>query len=175
MSVDPGELHAKIEDIHYDISISSGFDEFKQLKEALGSSKSSLKLWQETWLPDASDLRRSCERNWGIIGSDKVHELLAGLAETVKLLEDADNHAEVDSGHAKLGRKPIRRLFMLGQPKKPQVSTSMSRSALDVALELGQAIDRLWIHSEIFYDSYPDRDAPEDGSSATERQISRSV
>ena len=105
MSVDPGELHSKIQDIHYDISISSGFDEFKQLKEALVSNKSRLKLWQDTWLPDASDLERSFQKkNWGDNGRAKVQELLAGLAETVELLKDADNDAEVDSGHAKLGR-----------------------------------------------------------------------
>ena len=62
MSVDPGELYAKIRDIHYDISISSGFDEFKQLEKALESSKSRLKLWQDTWLPGASDPMASPER-----------------------------------------------------------------------------------------------------------------
>ena len=174
MIVDPGELHAKLHGIHYDISISPRFDEFKQLKEVLGSSKSSLKLWQDKWLPDDSDLKTSFHRNWDK-GRDKVQELLAALAETVELLKDAVNDAEVDSGHAKLGRKPVRRLFVLDRPKKPQVSPSTSRSALDVALELCQAIDRLWIHSEILYDFYHGRDAPRDGSSATEEQISRSI
>ena len=175
MSVDPGQLHSKVQDIHYDVSISSGFDEFKQLKEALVSNKSRLKLWQETWLPDVSDLEGSFQRNWGNNGRDKVRELLAGLAESVELLKDADNDAEVDSGHAKLGRKPIRRLFMLDRPKKPQVSTSTSRSALDVALDLSQAVDRLLIHSEILYDIYHGIKAPKDGSSAIEWQISRSL
>ena len=64
---------------------------------------------------------------------------------------------------------------MLDRPKKPQVSTSTSRSALDVALDLRQAIDRLWIHSEILYDFYHGIKAPKDGSSAIEWQISRSL
>lgn len=131
------------------------------------------KSWQDTWLSDASDLERSYQSNWGNTGRNKVQELLAGLAETVELLKDADNDAEVDSGHAKLFRQPIWRLFMFDRPKKPQVSTSTSRSALDVALELGQAIDRLWIHSEILYDFYHGRDERKDGSFATKWQISR--
>ena len=130
---------------------------------------------QNTWLPDASDLERSFQRNWGNNGRDKVQELVAGLAETVELLKDADNDAEVDSGHAKLGRMPIWRLFILDRPKKPQVFTSTSRFVLDVALDLGQAIDRLLIHSEIFYDFYHGMNAPKDGASAIEWQISRSV
>ena len=152
MSVDPRELHAKLHDIHYHISISSMFDGFEQLKEVLRSSKSSLKLWQDRWLPDASDLETLFHSNWGNKGRDTVQELLAGLVETVELLKDAVYDAQVDSGHAKLSRKLVRRLFMLDRPKKPQVSPSTSRSALDVALELGQAIDRLWIHSEILSD-----------------------
>ena len=79
----------------------------------------------------------SRQSNWGNIGRDKVQELLAGLAETEELLQDADNDAEVDLGQAKVGRKPIRRLFMFDRPKKPQVSTS---TALDVALELRLSI-----------------------------------
>ena len=55
------------------------------------------------------------------------------------------------------------------------LSFTKTDSRATVALELGQAISRLWIHSEILYDFYHGRDAPKDGSSALEWQISRSV
>ena len=93
---------------------------------------------------------------------------------TIKLLEDAHKDTEVESDRAKIGRKSNWRVFTL-RLKKPQVSTSKSRSTLDVALELGQAIERLWIHSEIVFESLHGTPARNRGSPARDREISRSI
>ena len=97
------------------------------------------------------------------------------MAKTIKLLEDAHKDTEVESDRAKVGREPTWRPFMLGQLNKPQVLTSKSRSTLDVALELGQAIERLWIHSEILFDSLHDKSVRKHASPVRDREIIRSI
>ena len=96
------------------------------------------------------------------------------MVATIKLLEDAEKETEVESDRAKVSRKPNWRVFML-RLKKPQFPTSKSRSTLDVALRLGQVIERLWIHSEMIYESMHATSARNPGSSARDREIFRSI
>ena len=168
MSVDPGELQAKLRDIHYDISISSGFDEYKQLERRTG-----IQQIEDEFVAGQMAVERlrshgeSPERLWRRDGSIKIQDILAEMAETKKLLEDAHKDTEVESDRAKVGREPNWRLFMLGQLKKPQVLITKPRSTLDLALELRQAIERLWIHSEILFESLHE--------SVRDRESSRSI
>lgn len=175
MSVDPGELYVPIKDIRNSLSALPRSDEPKRVAEALASCEENFNLWQNTWLGTATTPTARPDRLWGDDGWIKVQEVLAEVAETIKLLKDADRASEEEQDHAKVGRNPIRRLFMWSHFKKPQVPSSESRSARDVALDIGQAIERLWIHSEIFYESLHGIPAHRQVSPARGRQISRSV
>ena len=171
MSVDPGELLAKIDNIHHDVSIPSSFNEFKQLKEALEPSRSNLQLWHDTWLLGTSDPTARPERLWGKDGWIKIQDILAEMVETTTILEDAHKDAEVESDRAKVGRKPKWRIYML-RLKKPQATNSKLQYTIDVAFELGQAIERLWIHSEMIYESLHGIPARNRGSPAINSAIS---
>ena len=174
MNVDPVELHAKIRDLHHVISISSSFDDSKRVAEALASSEQSFNKWRNTWLLGTSDLTANSERLWGKDGWVMIQDMLAEMVETIKLLEDARKDTEVGSDRAKVGRKLNWRAFM-SRLKEPQVLNSKSLYDLHVALALGQVIERLWIHSEMLFESLHDTSTPKHGSSLRDREVSRSV
>ena len=175
MSVDPGELYVPIKDIRDSLSALPRSDYSKPVADALASDEENFNSWQTLWLGTATNPTAGPESLWGDDGWIKVQEILAEMAETIKLLEHADRATEEEQDHAKVGRNPIRRLFTWSHFKKPQVPSSGSRCALDVALHIGQAIGRLRIHSELFFQSWHGIPAHRQVSPARGRQISRSV
>lgn len=165
------QICAKIHDIHDTLSTSSRRDASERVKLAVECSKQSLKKWQKTWLPDASD---SIERPERLLEKEswvKVQETIEGIAKTTELLKDVDTKPD----NAKVGRKPIWRFPKFGQLKKPQSRASRSSFAIDLALDFGRTIEWLWIHSEVSYDVLYGTSEKQRDSPARDRQLSRCV
>ena len=167
--------YVQIDDIHDPLSASSRHKDPERAAEVLARNKKKLKSWQSTWLSNPSNLTVRAERQWGRDGWLQLQKILANIANTIELMKDADQGAEVEPDNVKFGRKLIRNPLISRHRKKLGVPLSQSPFVLDLALEIGHTIERLGIHSELLFESLHDIPADKHGSSTRDQQLSRSI
>lgn len=169
------QLYVQIDDIHDALSASSRHNDSERAAEVLARNEKKLKSWQSTWLSNPSNLTVRAERQWGRDGWLQLQKILANIANTIELIKDADQGAEVEPDNVKFGRKLIRNPLISRHRKKPRVPLSQSPSVLDLALEIGHTIERLGIHSELLFDSLHGIRADKHVSPTRGQQLSRSI
>lgn len=164
--------YTKIQDIHDTLVASYGLGDSERIAITLDSSIHKLKLFQNTWLVDAANPITRSETLWGKDGWADVQRLLAKIAKTI---EQSKVAMELFKDAAKDRRKLFWVHLVLGQLKRPRVLTAKLQSILDLALELDETIDELWIHSEVLFESLRDIPARTHGPPARDQQASRSL
>lgn len=145
-------LNQDVQDLRYNLaSDERGLS--KRVVMYLESSRQRLDLWFMYYLGGAPDALERSETLWGKVGSTGVQRLLAEIKTKIPQFQDVKKK---DS--AKINLRLLLKRALIGQTKKTGSLdfTKKPPSALDVASELGKAVDELWMYSYVTFDSMHD-------------------